>query len=51
MKKIKAIGFVKSKIDPCLFYKESIMYVLYTDDYILVAPKVSQIEQVIVDIK
>ena len=32
------LGFRQSKVDECVFYWGEIIYILYTDDYILVGP-------------
>ena len=50
-KLVKEVGFTPSKIDECVFYKGSVMYVLYTDDSILAGPDENEIKQVIKDIK
>ena len=50
-KLIKSVGFKKSKIDECVYYRGKTIYLLYTDDSILAGPCQKEIEQVIVDIK
>jgi len=50
-KLIEEVGFVQSKIDKCLFYKGNVLYVLYTDDSILVGPDDNEIEKIIELIK
>lgn len=50
-KLIDQVGFKQSKIDDCVFYRGSTMYVLYTDDSILAGPSKSDIEKVISDIQ
>ena len=47
VKKLKQIGFKQSKIDECVFYKGTVMYVLYTDDSILAGPDPKEINKVI----
>jgi hypothetical protein len=42
---------VQSKVDECVYYKGTVMYVLYTDDSILAGPDQSDIDQVIEDIQ
>ena len=37
-KLINQVRFKHSKVDKCVFYKESTMYVLYTNDSILAGP-------------
>ena len=49
--KLSSIGFVQSKIDPCVFYKGRIIYVLYTDDTILAGPNKKEIDETIEQIK
>ena len=41
------MGFKQSLIDECLFYKGSILFVLYTDDSILTGPDSSELDQTI----
>jgi len=49
--KLKIVGFVQSDIDKCVFYKNSMVYVLYTDDSILAGPNNKDLQQAIEDIK
>jgi hypothetical protein len=42
---------VQSKVDECVYYKGTVMYVLYTDDLILAGLAQNDIEQVIKDIQ
>ena len=37
------IGFVPSEIDECVFYKDGMIYVLYTNDSILTGPTNKQL--------
>jgi hypothetical protein len=48
---IKEVGFKQSKVDECIFYKGSVVYVLYTDDSILTGPNKKEIDQVVKDIE
>lgn len=50
-KLIDEVGFVQSKVDECVFYKEDIVYVLYTDDSIIAGPDKAKVDQVIEEIK
>jgi acid stress-induced BolA-like protein IbaG/YrbA len=50
-KLVKEIGFVQSKVDECVYYKGTVMYVLYTDDSILAGLDRNDIEQVIKDMQ
>ena len=43
--KLESIGFTVSKHDDCVFFKDSSMYVLYTDDSILVGPELCAVER------
>ena len=45
--KLEKLGFKKSIIDECVFYKEDMIYVLYTDDIILAGPSEQQIQATI----
>ena len=46
-KLIEEVGFKKSKIDECVFYKNRTIYILYTDDSILAGPDKSEIKDII----
>ena len=48
---IEDVGFVRSDVDECVFYRGNVMYVLYTDDSILAGPDLSEVERAIEDIK
>ena len=48
---INKVGFKQSEVDECVFYRGSVMYVLYTDDSILAGPDSKEIDQAIEDIK
>ena len=50
-KLIEEVGFKKSKVDECVFYKGKTMYILYTDDSILAGPSKDEIESIIDQIK
>ena len=40
-------GFVKSKIDECIFYKRNTIFIVYVDDAIVIGPKESEIDNAI----
>lgn len=50
-KLIEEVGFKRSEVDECVFYRGSVMYVLYTDDSILAGPDLKEVERAIEDIK
>jgi Reverse transcriptase (RNA-dependent DNA polymerase) len=50
VRKLIKIGFQQSQVDECLFYKGNAMYVLYTDDYILVGPDEKELDDIIQEI-
>ena len=50
-KLIEEVGFTKSEVDECVFTKGEVMYILYTDDSIIAAPKKSQVEEILKDIE
>ena len=50
-KLIDEVGFTRSKVDECVFYRGSVMYVLYTDDSILAGPDLKEVKRAIEDIK
>jgi hypothetical protein len=45
--KLQSIGFKVSAHDKCVFYKGKAMYVLYTDDSILVGPDQKELDSII----
>jgi len=45
--KLTKLGFRQSKVDECVFYKDRMIYVLYTDDSILAGPDEEEIEKTI----
>jgi hypothetical protein len=49
--KLKSIGFTQSKIDECVFYRQRCIYVLYTDDSILVGPDDNELDAIVSDMK
>jgi hypothetical protein len=48
--RLKQIGFKQSLVDECLFFKDKIIYVLYTDDSILTGPNEKDLDKVIEEI-
>jgi hypothetical protein len=46
-----SIGFKPSIVDDCVFYRGKSVYILYTDDSILVGPNQEELDQIIVDMK
>mmetsp|Transcript_22323 Transcript_22323/g.48518 ORF Transcript_22323/g.48518 Transcript_22323/m.48518 type:complete len:523 (+) Transcript_22323:114-1682(+) len=50
-KKLTKIGFNQSKVDECVYWRGTVMYVLYTDDSILAGPNKKAVENAIRDIK
>ena len=46
---LESIGFKVSKHDECVFFKGHAMYVLYTDDSILVGPNQRELDDIIKD--
>ena len=49
--KLLSVGFKVSKHDECVFYKGKALYVLYTDDSILVGPDQRELNHIINEIK
>ena len=45
------MGFTRSNIDECIFYRGKTVYLVYTDDSILAGPDKEEIVQVIKDLK
>jgi hypothetical protein len=50
-KLVEEVGLVQSKVDECVYYKGSVMYILYTDDSILAGPDDNGIKLVIEEIQ
>ena len=50
-KLVNELKFTQSKYDECLFYRGSVMYVLYTDDSILAGPNQADLDQAVKDIE
>jgi len=48
---INKVGFKRSEVDECVFYRGNVMYVLYTDDSILAGPDLDEVNKAIEDIK
>ena len=44
---LEEVGFVKSKIDNCLFYHGNVVFVLYTDDSIMAGPTDKEMDGII----
>jgi hypothetical protein len=49
--KLEKIGFVQSKFDECIFYRNSAIYLLYTDDSIIAAPTKDEVDKIVQDMK
>jgi hypothetical protein len=49
--KLQQVGFVQCESDPCVFIRGDVMYVLYTDDSILMGPDSSELDQIIEHMK
>ena len=44
-------GFRQSQVDPCLFYKNNMLFILYVDDAICLTPDKSKADQLISDLQ
>jgi len=44
--KLKKIGFVQSRINPCIFPREQTLYALYTDNSFLASPSEKEIDKI-----
>ena len=49
--KLLEIGFQQSKFNECIFYKKDVIYLLYTDDSIIMGPDRKEIDNTIKDIQ
>ena len=50
-KGMKDIGFTPSAFDPCLYYRGSVLFLVYIDDCIVFGPTAGAIDQVINDLR
>ena len=50
-KGMKNIGFKSSAFDPCLYYRSSIIFLVYIDDCIVFGPSAKAIDQVVSDLR
>ena len=48
---MQEIGFKPSKFDPCLYYRGSVVFLVYIDDCIVFGPTNESIEQVVTDLR
>ena len=48
---MREIGFKPSKFDPCLYYRGSVVFLVYIDDCIIFGPTNDSIEQVVADLR
>ena len=48
---MKSIGFTPSKFDPCLYYRQSIIFLVYIDDCIVFGPNDKAIDEVVKDLR
>ena len=48
---MKSIGFTPSKFDPCLYYRKSIVFLVYIDDCIVFGPDDLAIDEVVADLR
>ena len=48
---LREIGFKPSRFDPCLYYRGSIIFLVYTDDCIIFGPSDQSIDQVVTDLR
>ena len=45
------IGFVQSRIDPCIFTRGQTLYAFYTDNSILASPSEKEIDKIMEDMR
>ena len=48
---MKSIGFTPSKFDPCLYYRKSIVFLVYIDDCIVFGPDDTAIDEEVTDLR
>ena len=51
VQKLESVGFHQLKYDPCILYRGKVIYILYTDDSIITAPTLDEINNAIKAIK
>ena len=49
--KLKKIGFVQSRINPCIFTRGQTLYALYTDNSILASSSEKEIDKIMEDMR
>ena len=49
--KLKSIGFIPSKCDPCLYYRANVIFFFYVDDGIFISKNPQDVETAIADLK
>ena len=49
--KLRQIGFLPSKVDPCVYYKGKTIFAVYVDDGIFMGPNKDEIDQAIRDLR
>jgi len=47
IRSLKRLGFVKSRVDECVFYFRSIIFLVYTDDTIFMGPNKKEMDYII----
>jgi len=48
---LSKLGFVQSQVDECVYYRDGVIYLLYTDDSIPASRSEAKIRQAIIDIE
>ena len=48
---MKSIGFTPSKFDPCLYYRKSIIFLVYIDDCLVFGPTAQAIGEMVKDLR
>ena len=46
-KNLKLLGFIESKIDECMFYFNKSIFIIYTDDTIVMGPDAKEMDKII----
>lgn len=49
-KGLKELGFTQSEVDPCVYFRGKVIFLVYTDDGIFLGPEQSDIEKAIKDV-
>jgi hypothetical protein len=44
------LGFIQREVDPCVYYRGTLVFLLYTEDSILISPDDSEIDRAVAEL-